>query len=147
MGIKQKTPASEIDKYIEEQVERIVNALVYNLKYIGERCLNAARDTKSYKDRTGNLRSSLGYIIVLDGKIIYQSDFEVVLKGHDGAKSGIQYAKEVARQFPEGIVLIVVAGMQYASCVSATGRDVLDSAELLADKLVPQILKQLGFIR
>lgn len=147
MGIKQITPASEIDKYIEKRVERIINALIYNLQYIGERCLNAAKETKSYKDRTGNLRSSLGYVIVLDGKIAYQSNFEVVLKGQDGAKSGIQYAKEVARQFPEGIVLIVVAGMKYASYVSATGRDVLDSAELLADKLVPQILKQLGFIK
>ncbi len=145
MGITQKTPESEIDKYIEEQVERITNALIYNLQYIGERCLNAARETNSYKDRTGNLRSSLGYVIVLDGKIKYQSNFEVVMKGSDGARSGIQYAKEVARQFPEDIVLLVVAGMQYASYVSATGRDVLDSAELLADRLVPQILKQLGF--
>lgn len=145
MGIKQITPASEIDRYIEQQVERIIKAAIYNLQFIGERCLNAARETNSYKDRTGNLRSSLGYVIVCDGKIAYQSDFEVVLQGDTGAKSGIQYAKEVARQFPEGIVLIVVAGMNYASYVSATGRDVLDSAELLADKLVPQILKQLGF--
>lgn len=147
MGITQKTPESEIDKYIEKQVERITNALIYNLQYIGERCLNTARETNSYKDRTGNLRSSLGYIIVLDGEIKYQSDFAVVLQGGIGAKSGIQYAKEVARQFPEGIVLLVVAGMEYAAYVSATGRDVLDSAELLADKLVPQILKQLGFIK
>ncbi len=147
MGITQKTPESEIDKYIKMQVERIINALIYNLQYVGERCLNAARETDSYKDRTGNLRSSLGYVIVLDGKIKYQSDFEVVKQGGNGAKSGIQYAKEVARQFPEGIVLIVVAGMKYASFVSATGRDVLDSAELLADKLVPQILKQLGFTK
>ena len=147
MGITQKTPESEIDKYIEERVERITNALIYNLQYVGERCLNAARQTNSYKDRTGNLRSSLGYVIVLDGKIKDQSNFEVVMKGSNGAKSGIQYAKEVARQFPEGIVLLVVAGMEYAAYVSSTGRDVLDSAELLADKLVPQILKQLGFIK
>ncbi|MGN0206614.1 MAG: hypothetical protein ACI4BC_05170 [Muribaculaceae bacterium] len=147
MGITQKTPESEIDKYLEKQVERITNALIYNLQYIGERCLNTARETNSYKDRTGNLRSSLGYIIVLDGKIQYQSDFAVVLQGGIGAKSGIQFAKEIAKQFPEGIVLLVVAGMEYAAYVSATGRDVLDSAELLADKLVPQILKQLGFIK
>lgn len=145
MGIRQITPASEIDRYIERQVERLIKAAIYNLQFIGERCLNAARETNSYKDRTGNLRSSLGYVIVCDGKIVYQSDFEVVMKGDSGAKTGIQYAKEVVRQFPEGIVLIVVAGMNYASYVSATGRDVLDSAELLADKLVPQILKQLGF--
>lgn len=145
MGIKQTTPAAEIDRYIEMQVERINKAVVYNLQYIGETCLNAARDTNSYEDRTGNLRSSLGYVIVRDGKIVYQSAFEVVKEGGTGAKSGIQYAKEVARQFPEGIVLLVVAGMQYAAFVSAKGYDVMDSAELLADKLVPRILKQLGF--
>lgn len=145
MGITQTTPSAEIDRYIEEQVERITKALIYNLQYIGERCLNAARDTNSYKDQTGNLRSSLGYVIVCDGKIVFQSNFEVVKTGAKGAKSGIQFAKEIVRQFPEGIVLLVVAGMKYAAYVSATGRDVLDSAELLADKLVPQILKQLGF--
>lgn len=146
MGIVQKTPMSEIDEYIAQQVERIINALIYNLQYVGERCLNAARETNSYKDQTGNLRSSLGYVITRDGKIVYQSNFEVVKQGGSGAKSGIQFAKEIVRQFPEGIVLVVVAGMHYAQYVSATGRDVIDSAELLADKLVPQILKQLGFI-
>lgn len=145
MGITQNTPSAEIDDYIAQQVERITSALLYNLQYIGEQCLNAARETNSYKDQTGNLRSSLGYVIVCDGKIVFQSNFEIVKNGGDGAKSGIQFAKEIVRQFPEGIVLLVVAGMSYASYVSATGRDVLDSAELLADRLVPQILKQLGF--
>lgn len=145
MPIKQTTPASEIDAFIKKHVERINNALVYNLKYVAERCLNAARETNSYKDQTGNLRSSIGYVLVRDGKIIEQSAFEVVMNGGSGAKSGIQYAKEVARQFPEGIVLIIVAGMNYAAFVAAKGYDVIDSAETLADKLVPQFLKQLGF--
>lgn len=145
MGIKQTTPTAEINRYIADQVERLTNALIYNLQSIGERCLNAARGTNSYKDRTGNLRSSLGYVIAIDGKIIYQSNFEVVKNGTDGSKSGIQYAKEIVRQFPEGVALIVVAGMNYAEYVSAKGYDVLDSAELLADNLVPKILKRLGF--
>lgn len=146
MGIVQKTPMSEIDDYIEEQLKRITDAILYNLQYVGERCLNTARQTNSYKDQTGNLRSSLGYVIAMDGKIVHNSTFEIVKDGGDGKKSGIQFAKEIVRQFPEGIVLVVVAGMHYAQYVSATGRDVIDSAELLADKLVPQILKQLGFI-
>ena len=145
MGITQRTPSSEIEAYIAQQVERITSALLYNLQYIGERCLNTARDTNSYKDQTGNLRSSLGYVVASDGKIVYQSTYEVVKEGGDGKKSGIQFAKEIVRQFPEGIVLIVVAGMNYAQYVSAKGYDVIDSAELLAERLVPQILKQLGF--
>ena len=71
MGIVQKTPMSEIDEYIAQQMERIINALIYNLQYVGERCLNAARETNSYKDQTGNLRSSIAYVIASDGKIAY----------------------------------------------------------------------------
>lgn len=145
MSIRQTTPEAEINAYIEQQIERMIDALIRTLQYVGERCLNAARRTNSYTDRTGNLRSSLGYVIVVDGKIAYESDFEVVKKGKTGAKNGAKFAKEVARQFPEGVVLIVVAGMKYAAYVSAKGYDVIDSAELLADKLVPQMLGQLGF--
>nr|DAW70443.1 MAG TPA: hypothetical protein [Caudoviricetes sp.] len=145
MSIVQKTPMSEIDSYIEAMMKRKIDALIYNLKYVGERCLNAARDSNAYRDQTGNLRSSVGYVIVRDGEIIHQSDFEIVKKGNKGSKSGIRYAKEIVRQFPEGIVLIIVAGMNYATHVAATGRDVIDSAELLADRLVPELLRQLGF--
>lgn len=144
MPIKQLTPMQEIDDYIEQQMKRITDALVYNLKYVGEQCLNAARQSQAYRDQTGNLRSSVGYVLAMDGKIIEQSTFEVVKNGAAGARSGIQYAKEVVRQFPEGIVLVVVAGMNYASHVSAKGYDVLDSSELLAEKLVPQMLRKLG---
>ena len=145
MSIKQTTPQSEINRYIDERFERIKKAIIYNLRYIGEACVNAARDSGSYTDRTGNLRSSVGYVIVCDGKIMEASDFDVVKEGGKGAKEGARFAKEAARQFPEGIVLIVVAGMNYAAYVSARGYDVIDSAELLADKLVPQMLHRLGF--
>lgn len=163
MGMTQKTPMVEIDRYIEEQLKRMTEALIRNLQYVGERTIIHARSLPSpsaaafkgkripphqpnYIDWTANLRSSIGYVIASDGKIVSQSTFENTASGAEGAKSGIQYAKEVVRKFPEGIVLIVVAGMQYASYVSGKGYDVLDSAELLADRLVPQMLRQLGFI-
>jgi len=68
-----------------------------------------------------------------------------VKQGKDGSSKGAAYVKSLARKFPQGICLIVVAGMNYASYVSAKGLDVLDSSELLAERLVPQMLKQLGF--
>ena len=61
---------SEVDAYLEEQIQRIEQQTIYNLSYVGERCLNEARSTNSYKDQTGNLRSSIGYVIVKDGKIV-----------------------------------------------------------------------------
>ena len=147
MGMKQITPMSEVEAYLDEQIERIEQLIIYNLSYVGEQCLTEARNTNSYKDQTGNLRSSIGYTIVKDGRVIRQSDFAVVRKGSEGKSEGEQFARSLASKFPEGIVLIVVAGMNYASYVSAKGYNVLDSAELLADRLVPSILKQLGFTK
>lgn len=143
MPIKQLTSETEINSFIEDKVKRIEKALVYNLSYVGEQVLNAARSTNSYKDQTGNLRSSIGFVVAIDGKIKKMSDFEIVKNGANGAKSGKAYAKELVRNYPQGICLIVVAGVDYAVHVSNMGYDVLDSSELLAEKLVPQILAQL----
>ncbi len=145
MPIKNLTPEGAISDFIGQQVERVTSALIYNLCAVGEQVLNQARSTNSYKDQTGNLRSSIGYVVAVDGEVVQSSSFEVVKDGADGSRDGKSYALELVKQFPEGIVLIVVAGMNYASYVSAKGYDVLDSSEVLADRLVPEILKQLGF--
>jgi hypothetical protein len=145
MPIKRLTPTAEIDRYITGRVEAIKKAIVYNLCAVGEQVLNAARLTNSYKDQTGNLRSSIGYVVAVDGEIVQMSSFDTVKEGREGSRGGKEYAMQLVRDFPQGIVLIVVAGMNYASYVSAKGYDVLDSSELLADKLVPQMLQQLGF--
>lgn len=148
MPITQLTPKQEIERYMDEQASRLRQVILRNLAYIGERCLNAARSTNSYKDQTGNLRSSIGYVIVEDGKVIQASDFAPSEKGTDKAKgqaTGKAYAAELAARFPSGITLLVVAGMNYATYVSAKGYDVLDSAELLADQLTDKLLKDLGF--
>lgn len=144
MPITQLTPMSEIKRYTEEQIERLKISILRTFMNIGEACLNKARSTDSYKDQTGNLRSSIGYIITADGRVIKSSDFAIVKSGSKGAKDGLAYAKKVAKEFPQSVCLIVVAGMNYAAYVSAKGYDVIDSAELLAEKLVPEMLKRLG---
>lgn len=139
----------EVEAYLLDNIERIEQVVVRNLSFVGESCLTAARSTNSYKDRSGNLRSSTGYVIVKNGKIINQV-IHAAGSGDDrktGVSEGEKFMREIVRQFPEGIALIVVAGMNYAGYVSAKGYDVLDSAELLAEQLVPQLMTQLGFIR
>ena len=101
----------------------------------------------SYLDRTHNLRSSTGYVIVKDGKIVKMGDFTPIKGGNEGAQGGAAFARQLVKAFPSGIVLIVVAGMNYAAHVSARGYNVLDSAELLAEQLVPSLMKQLGFTK
>jgi hypothetical protein len=128
-------------------MQRMEKSIVYNLQVIGEKCLNAARSTDSYKDQTGNLRSSLGYVIVRDGVVLTKSNEHVYKQGSQGSKAGADYAKELAAKFPKGYVLIVVAGMHYAAYVSAKGYDVLDSAELVADREVSKLLGKLGITK
>lgn len=143
MPIRQVTPNSEINSYIERKLEIWRQLLIRNFSHVGEQVLNAARSSKDYKDQTGNLRSSLGYVVAVDGRVADKSSFEVVKKGQEGAKTGADYARKLARKYPKGIVLIVCAGMNYAAYVNSK-KDVADSAELLADRLVPKMLKQLG---
>ena len=144
------TSADKVMNEIAKQMKRREQVLVRQLLYCAEQITNAARESsyssKPFKDQTGNLRSSLGCIVAIDGKVVNEVGFQQTLNGSKGVKNGKEYIRKIlAEQFPKGIVLIAVAGMNYAGYVSAKGYDVLDSAELLAEKLVPQYLKQLGF--
>ena len=143
MPVKNLTPEAFVRNSLETGVERLKRAVVNTLMYVGERCLNAARGTNSYIDRTGNLRSSLGYVVVSEGKVVGMSSFDTVFSGAEGSSKGRRYAEWLVSRYPRQTALVVVAGMNYAAYVSAKGYDVLDSAELLAEKIGPQLLKQL----
>ena len=143
MPITQLTPQEEIDAYIEEQIKRWKTALIRLLGWVGEECRNAAITSHRYQNQTGNLESSTGYVIADNGHIVKVGGFNPIFEGKKGATEGKAYAKSLVSQYPTGICLIVVAGMNYASYVSDRGLDVLDSAELTARQLIPDILKQL----
>lgn len=147
MGIQLKIERKAVEKSIAERVRRTQTVLIRQMLYCAEEIVNAARSTDSYKDRTGNLRSSLGCVVAVDGKIVGGYGFEIVLNGKEGAETGRRLAQGIVARFPRGIALIAVAGMNYAVFVSNKGKDVLDSAELLAHNLVPLYLKRLGFLR
>jgi hypothetical protein len=167
MGIKMTTPIEEVENYINRKVEENEDLIIRKLAYVGEQCVNHVRTLPSplfpvmkqhlipphqpnFIDWSSNLRSSTGYALIKDGEIIQMSDFAPVKEGAKGKEEGEAYIHELAKnqsigKIKSGIVLIVVAGMNYAGYVANLGYDVLDSAELLAEKLVPQLLSELGF--
>ena len=145
MGIKCFMP--DVDEMMAVAVSQIEQAVIYRFAEIGEKCVNEARKKHSYTDRTGNLTSSIGYVIAVDGQVIRQGGFERFKDGDDGVKSGPGLASEIATQTSKGIALIVVAGMNYARYVADRGKNVLQSAELLQEKLVDRLVRQLGFKR
>lgn len=134
MSLEVTTPMGEIQQYIEEQLNRKVERLINSLSYIGEGALRIAREQGSYTDRTGNLRNSTGYVIAVDGAVTTRAGFDS--KDEDGAA----FAEELARTTEGKAVLVVCAGMRYATYVSARGYDVLDSAEIEAQALAEKLL-------
>lgn len=132
-----------------EFAKRIHKAMITVLQYIGEECVRQARENGNYIDHTGNLRNSIGYVLLSDGNII-SSNFEervqskVVDKANGlGVLEGKNLADKLAKDFTKGYALIVVAGMNYAYYVETLNKDVLDGAERYAMRVVPKMIKSL----
>ena len=124
----------------------VQNKIIYNLSYIGEEAVKIAREKGSYHDITGNLRSSIGYVILVDGNPVVNGKAQRFSgsegNGSKGAKQGKEMLSKLQAKFPWGIVLIVCAGMNYAAYVEdIRHRDVLATAKLEAEKLANELLK------
>lgn len=144
MAIVDNTDYNALIVEMRERAERINRAIIRTFQYIAEVLVREARMKGDYIDQTGNLRSSIGAIILLDGQVVSRSGFEVVMGGSSGANEGLTYAQEIAAAYPRGIALVVVAGKDYAVHVAARGRDVLSSAVLKAEDIVPRMMRQLN---
>ena len=143
MRVKAVTSQAQISKMLKQEADRQRKVLIRTMLYCAEEITNAARSTNSYIDRTGNLRSSVGSIVIVDGRVIQEYGFEQVKDGVQGITDGKEFAHSLASQFPTGIAIIVVAGKEYASYVADKGYDVLDSAEELAKVVIQKSLNDL----
>ena len=156
MGLKCKTSSAEIEEYFDQRVKAIRQAQINNLVYVGEAAVKEARESGRYKDQTGNLRSSIGYCVLDNGKVIKESSFDVArgvwkddkgrkhpYSGDAGSSEGREFLPKLISEHSKGLALIIVAGMNYAAYVEAKNYNVLDSAEQMAERLLPQLLKGL----
>ena len=145
--MKMTTPISVIDRALAQAMQEAKRKVVRMLAFLGEKCIIEARDRsqeESWYDQTGNLRSSIGYVIVMEGRIVSMSDFKQVRNGTQGPVEGKALAKKLASNYKTGFALIVVAGMHYAAYVEAMdNKVVLTSAELLARRELPGMMRQL----
>ena len=97
------------------------------LSYIGKEFVNKARTNNTYQDQTGNLRSSIGYVIAKNGKVL-RRNYKQIGDGNKGVTDGLNLADKAAAEHPNGIVLIVTAGMEYGLYVESMGYDVLSGS-------------------
>ncbi|MCC8175529.1 MAG: hypothetical protein LIO91_03755 [Bacteroidales bacterium] len=146
MPLHMITPWRDIESRIKTQEQALERVQISVLARVGEECLQIAREEGAYSDRTGNLRSSVGYAIVNHGEVVNLGFVELTKDGKDGAKDGMLFLKQKADDASkDGVALVVTAGMDYAAYVEAKGLNVLTESEKYAPKRAKELMQQIGF--
>lgn len=110
---------------IDVFLKNLDRAVLERLQFVGEAFIANCRGNANFKDRSGNLRSSIGYVVLKDGKAYSTGGFVPVKGGEEGATIGQRAIARIAKQYPQGWVIIGVAGMSYGVYVEARGFSVI----------------------
>jgi len=134
----------DIDSFVNRFVDRAEEKLLNMLTAAGEMFVRYARESGRYIDHTGNLRSSIGYVIVKNGKIASRNfkKQDVGTEGSEGVNKAEKLARELANTHNTGLVLIGVAGMEYALYVEAMeSKDVITGANIKTEAWMKASIK------
>ena len=144
----------EVADAMDEKIKYLENTIKFQfINAIGPMTVVNAREKSTFRDQTGNLQSSMGFVLAKDGKILETGGFTQIHgngenmaivsfknkegkevnfhakgisgDGHEGLVNGKQYAEELAGNAGKGYALIIVAGMNYAGYVESKGFNVL----------------------
>lgn len=143
---------------MEAKYDQIIQSIAEALLMTCTEAVNRARTLDTYKDQTNNLRSSLGFVIYHNGRLLFRDfqtggtgtggggevsfttgegkevTFSAKVKsdtsGNSGLLQGEALANSIAQRYPSGFIAVIVAGMHYALFVEAKGFDVLTGSTL-----------------
>lgn len=112
------------------------------LSKVGEMACAKARQLGTYTNRTGHLRNSISYLILQNGAI------KVDAFGHTvPMRESQKYAREMAKKYPTGTILLWATGKEYAKYVEARNYDVLAGSgnyiEAISNSLVAEFVDYL----
>ena len=144
MALEPQFTRKDVQRRFDAFLDQIQKQQIKRLSMLGEMCVNHARSIPKdlgFEDQTGNLRSSIGYVVFVDGVAVH-SFYEEVKGGAEGAKAGQRLSAKIG-EGSSGVCLVVTAGMNYATYVESRGRDVIASAEQLAKRELPRMLEKL----
>jgi hypothetical protein len=135
-----------MNQYFNKAMDIINKEIFDALAYLGEECVSKIRNRSgddSWFDQTGNLRSSIGYAIYNDGKVLMESAFNMIKNGTEGQSAGEKMVADLASKYASTYALVVVAGMNYAEYVEARdNKDVLAQTELWARSVIDSYLEK-----
>ena len=151
MGIKAKFTIKDVRKITAEFYQNVLTSIYRNLERAALEVVNEAKNGETYADQTGNLRSSIGFVIFYNGEEVSTGGFGggallansegVKGSGTQGTAAGPSFAKEVGKKYTRGFVVVIVAGMEYAAYVEAKGYDVITGSSFLLAPIFEQNLK------
>lgn len=143
MGIKW-TNEREVDQDFRKMESQIDSKAVTFLSRVGEMAVKYAKQNGTYTDRTGNLRNSLGYIVIQNGRVKVDSAPEPTRA----------YLLSLVPQYSHGTVMIWGSGMKYAKFVefghyAVNGRyieprDVIEGSGDYIESMAAQLSKEFG---
>jgi len=137
-----KFSRKQVEVFVRREVQKIEAAILSRLLRIGENFIKNARSLGNYKDQTGNLRSSIGYVIMKDGE---QISISFPGKSSVGSSQGKTIAEKLKRKYSKtkGMVLICIAGMEYAAAVESRGKDVITGSTIIAKEELKKAIKSI----
>lgn len=122
----------DINALFERLAEKLNIVFDLVVEALNKTCLEItieAKQLKTYTDRTNNLRSSIGYVVYNRGEKAlehFQKDGNGENgDGNSGIRKGRALAEQAAKEYPNDIVGVIVAGEDYALYVESKGYDVL----------------------
>ncbi|GGF00140.1 hypothetical protein SAMN05443634_105159 [Chishuiella changwenlii] len=140
MGLKANFSNSDLSNYHKKIEQDIYNKAIQTYQYLGESIVAYAKGDVGFMDQTGNLRSSIGYVLFVNGQVYKES--------YEGKQEGIRAGKDLAKDLASSlrrapIVLVITAGMNYAYQVETRGKNVISGSENYAKQQADSIVKQL----
>ncbi len=135
----------DVDRFFTYFTDKADDKIFQMLSAAGEKYIEFSRKSGSYKDHTGNLRSSVGYMIFKDEECVAEN-FKKSQNGTDkqtGVIKARRLAEKIALEVGTGWVLILTAGMEYAARVEALGYDVAASGIIKAEEFLQKVSKSL----
>ena len=116
---------NDFKQFIDGIISDGVEAGCKTLKKIVDKARARTKSENGFGNITWNLRASIGGVVVSDHQIVF-TYFPKISQAPEGNTKGPAYARELASLVDDGgIIIILVAGMDYASFVEAKGYDVI----------------------
>ena len=75
MGISPNFSSKDFDKLNQKIIDETLQKCIQAYLYLGENVVSHAKQSVGFMDQTGNLRSSIGYVLFVNGQV-YREFYE-----------------------------------------------------------------------